>query len=80
MPTLEIDLPDRIDADITHLVEQGEFVNEDQAVEELLTLGVSAYGPAESTTEEPGEDLFTQRVDDQQDPAAQDNPDEDPTF
>jgi len=80
MPTLEVDLPDRIEADIDHLIEQGEFVNQDQAVEELLTLGVSAYGPAEDTTEEPGEDLFTQRVEDQQDPAAQDSPEEDPTF
>jgi Arc/MetJ-type ribon-helix-helix transcriptional regulator len=80
MPTLEVDLPDRIDADINHLIEQGEFVNQDQAVEELLSLGVSAYGPAEDTTEEPGEDLFTQRVEDQQDPAAHDTPEEDPTF
>ena len=79
MPTLEIDLPDRIDADIDHLVEQGDFVNQDQAVEELLSLGISAYDPAETTTEEPGEDLFTQRVDDQQDPAAHDEPD-DPTL
>lgn len=80
MPTAEIDLPDRIDADIEALVEQGDFVNHDQAVEELLSLGLSAYGPADTDTEEPGEDLFSQRVDDQTDPATRQGPDDDPTF
>lgn len=76
MPTAEIDLPDRIDADIQSLVDQGDFVNRDQAVEELLSMGLSAYGPAETETEEPGEDMFTQRVDEQQDPATRDGPDD----
>lgn len=34
----------------------------------LLALGLSAYGPAETESEEPGEPLFNQRVEDQQDP------------
>lgn len=70
MPKTEVDLPDRIDSDITRLVEQGEFLNREQAYEELLKMGISAYGPAEETADEPGEDLFSQRVEEQQDPAA----------
>lgn len=70
MPSTEIDLADRIDTDIDQLVEQGEFVNRDQAVEELLTLGLSAYGPTEEESDQPGEDVFNQHLDEQQDPAA----------
>lgn len=78
MPKIEVSLPDRIENDIARLIEQGEFVNRDQAVEELLTMGVSAYDTEEETTA-PGadEDLFSQTVDDQQDPAMQDEPRDD---
>ncbi|MEF8882656.1 MAG: CopG family transcriptional regulator [Halapricum sp.] len=78
MPKIEVSLPDRIENDIARLIEQGEFVNRDQAVEELLTMGVSAYDTEEETTT-PGaeEDLFSQTVDDQQDPAMQDEPRDD---
>ena len=69
MPEVEVSLPDRIDSEIARLIDQGEVLNREQAVEELLSMGVSAYAPAE-TTEEPEEDLFTQMTDDQQDPAA----------
>lgn len=69
MPEVEVSLPDRIDSEISRLVEQGEFLNREQAVEELLSMGVSAYATTE-TTDEPGQDLFTQMTDDQQDPAA----------
>ncbi|MFB6189740.1 MAG: CopG family transcriptional regulator [Halapricum sp.] len=78
MPKIEVSLPDRIENDIARLVEQGEFVNRDQAVEELLTMGVSAYDVDEesgSTVAE--EDLFTQAVEDQHDPAMQDEPQDD---
>jgi Arc/MetJ-type ribon-helix-helix transcriptional regulator len=73
MTRTEVDLSDRLASQIDRLVEQGEFLNRDQAVEELLTMGVSAY---ETTTDEPGQvddDLFTQAIDDQQDPAAMDD-------
>jgi Arc/MetJ-type ribon-helix-helix transcriptional regulator len=75
MADIGTELPDRILTEIDRLVEQGEFLNRDQAVEELLTMGVSAY---ETTTDEPGQvddDLFTQAIDDQQDPAAMDEDD-----
>lgn len=71
MPDVEIDLPDRITSELDRLVQQGEFLNRDQAVEELLQMGVSAY----TTTEEEGrqeETLFTEAVEDQQDPALRD--------
>lgn len=68
MPNVEVALPDRIDTEIDRLVEQGEFLNREQAVEELLTMGVSAYAPTEE--EETEEQLFSQMTDDQQDPAA----------
>ena len=78
MPKIEVSLPDRIENDIARLVEQGEFVNRDQAVEELLTMGVSAYDTEEESAA-PGtdEDLFTQTVEDQQDPAMQNEPQDD---
>ena len=69
MPEVEVSLPDRIDSEIARLVDQGEFLNREQAVEELLSMGVSAYATTE-TTDEPGQDLFTQMTDDQKDPAA----------
>jgi Arc/MetJ-type ribon-helix-helix transcriptional regulator len=75
MPKVEVSLPDRVETEIDRLVEQGEFVNRDQAVEELLSMGVSAYD-VEEETEEPGEDLFSQTVEDQHDPAMTDEPDD----
>jgi Arc/MetJ-type ribon-helix-helix transcriptional regulator len=69
MPTVEVTLPDRIESEISRLVEQGEFINRDQAVEELLTLGVSSYGTTTDTSEDPGDELFTQTIEDQRDPA-----------
>jgi Arc/MetJ-type ribon-helix-helix transcriptional regulator len=82
MPKISISLPDRIENDIDRLVEQGEFVNRDQAVEELLTMGVSAYETTDEPAESPAEDdMFSQTVEDQQDPAIHDDdPDEGYTF
>ena len=73
MPDVEVSLPDRIDSEIDRLIEQGEFLNREQAVEELLTMGVSVYAPTEEAEETEGEDLFTQMTDDQTDPAARDD-------
>ena len=73
MPKVEVTLPDRITGDIDRLVNQDEFVNREQAVEELLSMGVSAYDTVEEQTQNEGEDLFTQTVEDQQDPAAMDD-------
>lgn len=68
MADVEVALPDRIDSEIDRLVEQGEFINREQAIEELLTMGVSAYATTGSSDDRSGE-FFTQVTDDQQDPA-----------
>lgn len=70
MPSMEVSLPDRIDSQIQRLVEQGEFLNREQAYEELVSMGISAYSTTEDTPDEMADDLFSQAVDDQQDPAA----------
>jgi Arc/MetJ-type ribon-helix-helix transcriptional regulator len=80
MPTAEVSLPDDVDIEISQLVEEGEFINRDQAVEELLSLGVSAYTTDDSPSDAADEDLFTQVVDDQQDPAIRNESDDEPTL
>jgi len=50
MPKVEITIPEHIEMQITQLVEQGEFLNREEAIEELLSTGMKAYkasGPAE---------------------------------
>lgn len=69
MSKVEVSLPDRIDSEIRRLVDQGEFVNQDQAVEELLSMGMSAYNTT-TESQEPDQNLFSQAIEDQQDPAA----------
>jgi len=80
MPTAEVSLPDDVDIEIRQLIEEGEFINRDQAVEELLSLGVSAYTTDESANQTTDEDLFTQVVDDQQDPAMRNEADDEHTL
>jgi len=80
MSETTIDLPDRIDSQIERFIQQGEFINRDEAVEELLTLGLTAFDVDEGTGHAPGEDLFTQATDDQIDPAADMYPDDEYTL
>lgn len=71
MATIEVDLPDRISGELDRLVDSGEFLNRERAFEELLQRGVSAYTVDDGPTNELDDDLFSQAVEDQQDPAAQ---------
>ncbi|MFC7157227.1 CopG family transcriptional regulator [Halomarina halobia] len=80
MPTFELTIPDQIDGQLDRLVEQGEFLNREQAVEELLAMGVSVYDTTDDATDEIEEDLFTQVVDEQQDPAQLDEQRDERTF
>jgi Arc/MetJ-type ribon-helix-helix transcriptional regulator len=80
MSKVEISMPDRIDSEISRLVEQGEFVNRDQAVEELLSMGMSAYDTGPTESQEPDQNLFSQAVEDQQDPAARSDTGDDYSF
>jgi len=77
---IEVDLPDRVDNGIDRLVEQGEFISRDQAVEELLSMGLSAYDVTGSTgaVDEPDTEWVTQAVSEQQDPALRDVDDDEP--
>lgn len=79
MARVEVSLSDRIDTEVEHLIDDGEFVNREQAIEELLTMGISAYETTEDE-EDLDEDLFTQAVEDQQDPAIRDEDEEDHRF
>ncbi|MFB6155272.1 MAG: cell surface protein [Haloferacaceae archaeon] len=43
MPKIELTVPEHLEMQIAQLVEQGEFVNREEAVEELLATGLKAY-------------------------------------
>ncbi|MBV0924240.1 ribbon-helix-helix domain-containing protein [Halomicroarcula limicola] len=74
MSRIKVSLPDQVDSDIDRLVEQGEFINRDQAVEELLSRGISAYNTTtEDDTTDVDDDMFGQTTNEQQDPAVQDD-------
>lgn len=73
MPLVEVSLPKQLDAELDRLVEQDEFVNREQAIEALLTNGLSVYDSADQPSSEMTDDVFTQAVDDQQDPAIEDD-------
>lgn len=83
MPEIEVDLPDRIDGEIDRLVDQGDFLNRERAVEELLQMGMSAFNTGEDSESDAtaaDADMFTSAVDEQQDPAMQDDLDDEYTF
>lgn len=75
MPNIEVSLPDRVDTEIDRLVDQGEFLNREQAIEELLSMGMSAYETTGTSTQD--DEWVMQNVEDQTDPAMQDDVDED---
>jgi len=55
MPKVELTIPEHLEMQIAQLVEQGEFVNREEAIEDLLSTGLKAYktsGPMDD--EEPG--------------------------
>lgn len=74
MTQVEVSLSDQTDSEITRLVEQGEFINRDQAIEKILTRGISAYDTNEEPESEISDDVFNSVTNDQQDPALQDDP------
>jgi Arc/MetJ-type ribon-helix-helix transcriptional regulator len=81
MAELEVTLSDRLDSEIDRLVEQGDFLNREQAIEELLSMGVSAYDTDEEDDPlEPDEEMFTQAVNERKDPAMDDEPGDDYSF
>ncbi|MFB6183132.1 MAG: ribbon-helix-helix domain-containing protein [Haloarculaceae archaeon] len=56
MPKVEITIPEHLEMQIAQLVEQGEFLNREEAIEDLLSTGLKAYktsGPVDDD-EDPG--------------------------
>ncbi|MFD1600026.1 DUF7120 family protein [Halobellus rarus] len=57
MPIVEVTLPDELLSEFEQLVDE-EFVTEEQAVEELLTMGIDAYNVEVVDDSEPGDDFM----------------------
>jgi Arc/MetJ-type ribon-helix-helix transcriptional regulator len=56
MPKVEITIPEHLEMQIAQMVEQGEFLNREEAIEDLLSTGLKAYktsGPTDDE-EDPG--------------------------
>ncbi|WP_276273140.1 ribbon-helix-helix domain-containing protein [Haloarcula litorea] len=73
MTKVKVSLPDQVESDIDRLVEQGEFLNRDQAVEDLLSRGISAYNATAEEDETAVEEDMFGTTDEQQDPAMRDD-------
>jgi len=43
MPQVKITVPEHLERQIAQMVEEGEFLNREEAVEELLSTGIKAY-------------------------------------
>ncbi|ELY58418.1 ribbon-helix-helix domain-containing protein [Natronococcus sp. A-GB1] len=60
MPKVEITIPEHLEMQIAQMVERGEFVNREEAIEDLLSTGIKAYktsGPMEDEDEGMGSGL-----------------------
>jgi len=80
MADVEVTLTDRLDTEIDRLLETGDFINQEQAIEEILTAGLSAYNTTESSSTSDLEETFLQSTSEQEDPAMKDAPGDDYTF
>ncbi|MFP4632164.1 MAG: DUF7120 family protein [Halobacteriota archaeon] len=40
MGKIEVDLPDRLEMQITQLIEEGEYIDQQEAVEDLISVGM----------------------------------------
>ena len=57
MPIVEVTLPDELLSEFEQLVDE-EFVTEEQAVEELLSMGIDAYNVEVVDDSDPGDDFM----------------------
>jgi len=57
MPIVEVTLPDELLSEFEQLVDE-EFVSQEQAVEELLSMGIDAYNVDVVDDSEPGDDFM----------------------
>jgi len=61
MSKVEINVPEHLEMQVAQMVEQGDFVNREEAVEELLTTGLKAYktsGPMDDEEQGFEEDMM----------------------
>ena len=59
MVKVEINVPEHLDMQIAQLVDQGDFINREEAVEELISTGLKAYktsGPVSDSDADHGYD------------------------
>lgn len=81
MPTYEVSLPDQMEDKIERVIAEGDFLNREQAIEELLTRGISVY---QETSDMGGDDGFEETFgggyDERHDPAGDDGLDGGRTF
>ena len=54
MPKVEITIPEHLEMQIAQMVEQGEFLNREEAIEELLSTGLRAYKTSGPIDDEQG--------------------------
>lgn len=54
MPKVEVTIPDDVEVEVDRLVDEGEFLNRKDAVEELLTTGLNVYDTSSPSEEEAG--------------------------
>lgn len=80
MTSVEVTLPDDVNAELDRLVDQGEFISRDQAVEELLAKGLSAYDTEPTDSEPEMQETVAQTFQDQGDPAMQGDGDDGRSF
>lgn len=62
MARIEVDIPTRLDTQIGQLVEDGEFLNRQEAVEELLTTGLQTYQTDVDIEEDEGDLAFADEM------------------
>lgn len=60
MAEIEVDIPTRLDTEIDQLVDEGEFLSRQEAVEDLLSTGLQSY--TVETEEEEGELAFAEEM------------------
>lgn len=61
MAEIEVDIPTRLDTEIDQLVDEGEFLSRQEAIEDLLSTGLQSYS-VESDEEEEGELSFAEEM------------------
>ncbi|MFC4541659.1 ribbon-helix-helix domain-containing protein [Halosolutus amylolyticus] len=64
MPKVEITIPEHLEMQIAQMVERGEFVNREEAIEDLLSTGIKAYKTSGPMDEEEGTGTGTGLEDD----------------